>query len=358
MNLYFVLGVQQEATANDIRRAYRRLARRFHPDINPGDPEAVARFRLIQEAYETLLDPARRGRYDATGVASPVVETSHVEFAGFDFTAKVDGPRASTFGDLFAGVFEGATGRPENGADLQVPMGIAFEVAARGGTVPLEVRRLERCAPCNGAGMTSAPDARCSLCDGAGELRGARGHMVFARTCPRCGGRGRLRHRLCQACGGEGVGMSVETVAVPVPAGAMSGLVINLAGHGHAGRRGGAHGNLRVSVAVLPHKVFRRDGDDLVLDVPVAIHEAALGARIEVPGLDGPVPLRIPQGTPVGQRFRLRGRGMPSLGSGDKGDLVVTIRIVLPRVLDERSKALLREFGQINQENVRSELFG
>jgi len=283
---------------------------------------------------------------------------SRFEFSGFDFTHQAQGYRASTFSELFADAFAGATPgtRSERGADLHVTVTLTFEEAARGGRRSVPVTRLEKCAPCRGQGFLAAPDMACAYCDGTGHVRGARGHMVFTRACAACGGAGRVRHRSCGACGAEGVGVRSDTVDIDLPAGLDTGAVISVPGQGHAGRRGGPPGDLRVTITVLPHRYFRRDGDDILLDVPVAVHEGALGARIDVPTLDGPARVRIPPGTQSGQTLRLRERGLPSLRGGHRGDLVVTVRLVLPKVMDERSKELMREFGRLNPDNVREDL--
>src|SRR5437762_3251149 len=258
MDFYVILGLGRDATPGDIKRAYKRLARRFHPDINPGDRMAAAQFRQIAEAYETLSDPDRRRRYDAGG-GSAAIEESTFGFEGFDFSVSVSGASASTFGDLFADVLH-----------------------------QREVRR--------------------------------------------------------------------ERLTVQVQPGLADGARIRMAGKGHVGRNGGENGDLYITVHVEPHPLFRREGDDLHLTVPVAVHEAALGAKIDVPSLDGPTRLRVPPGTQSGQRFRLRERGVPSPRDGRRGDIVVEVRLVLPKLLDERSKELLREFGKINSEDVRREL--
>jgi molecular chaperone DnaJ len=356
-NFYIVLGLQRAATADQIRRAYRRLARKYHPDINPGDRAAAELFRQITEAYETLADPERRRQYDEHEPGGPRQVTSPFEFTGFDFSVHVDGRQASTFGELFTEVAAGmAPAPPERGVDLHAAITISFEESVHGTERTLTVTRLERCAPCGGRGMSRGPEMPCRACDGTGHLRGARGHMVFSRLCGGCGGSGVVHHWLCPACGGEGVGVRGDVVRVNVPAGVSDGGHFSVPGHGHAGRRGGPPGDLRVSVTVLPHAHFRREGDDLHLEVPIAVHEAALGARIDVPSLDGPARLRIPAGTQSGQTFRLRERGLPNPRLGRRGDLLVTVRLVLPRVLDERSKELMAEFGRINAENVRQEL--
>jgi molecular chaperone DnaJ len=358
MNFYMLLGVRREASSEEVRRAYRRLARKYHPDLNPGDPVAADHYRRVTEAYETLVDPERRQRYDAGGEPpGPVVE-SRFEFAGFDFSARAEGSAASTFGELFADALRGrvaAGTRPERGADLHATLSVSFEEAVRGTDRPLTLTRLERCGPCGGAGFLAGAETHCAMCEGAGEVRGARGHMVFSRVCPGCGGAGLVRRRPCRACGGEGVGVRTDTVTVHVPAGVWDGAQFSLAGEGHAGRAGGGAGDLRITIEVAPHEFYRREGDDLLVEVPVAVHEAALGARVQVPTPEGPVRLRVPPGSQSGQRVRLRGRGL-ALRDGRRGDLVVTLRLVLPAALDERSRALLREFGELNPENVRKDL--
>ncbi len=361
-DLYTVLGLTQVASPADIKRAYRRLARRFHPDINPGDGTAVVRFRQIAEAYETLSDPDLRRRYDQTG-GQPAVETPGFtyDFEGFDFSAHVEGAGAPTFGDLFAEMFgHGASTRapaPERGADLHATVGIGFEESMRGLDRRQSLTRRETCRSCQGTGIERAAESRCQRCQGAGAVRSARGHMVFAKTCQDCGGAGRLSQHACATCRGDGVETRVEAVAFHLPAGVPDGARVRVPGKGHAGRLGGPAGDLFITVQVAAHPLFRRDGDDLHLVAPVAVHEAALGARIDVPSLDGPVRVRVPPGTQSGQRFRVRGRGAPSSRDGRRGDLVVEVRLSLPKLLDERSKELLRELGRISREDIRADLF-
>jgi len=352
MNFYVVLGVGRGASAEEVRRAYRRLARKYHPDINPGDRAAAEAYQQITEAYETLADPARRQEYDAHQEASPpaVVESDY-RFAGFDFSVRVEGQKASSFGELFAE--PGLGPHPERGADLHATVDVSLDEIAHGVERRFTLTRLERCGPCGGRGAIRGPEVTCRLCEGTGELRTARGHMVFRRTCTACGGQGVTRHRPCAACGGEGVGVRADVVRVNVPLGLDEGALLTLPGEGHAGRRGGPPGDLRLAIHVLPHPVFTREGQDLLVTVPVAVHEAALGARIEVPGLDGPIRLRVPPGTQSGQAFRLKERGLPSARNGGRGDQVVTVHIVLPRLLDERARALLEEFGRLHPEDVR-----
>jgi len=361
MDFYILLGLERAASAGDIKRAYKRLARKYHPDINPGDRLAAAQFRQIAEAYETLIDPDRRRRYDATGMATAPPGPSPFGFEGFDFSVSVSGAAASTFGDLFADVFDQREthrheGVPERGADLHQTISIAFEEAVRGGQHHVTVTRQVHCRACRGSGWQQIAETRCVSCQGTGVLKSARGHMVFSRTCAHCGGTGQQRRSRCLTCSGQQVEMRAESLALNVPAGLAEGSRIRIPGKGQVGLNGGENGDLYITVHVGPHTLFHREGDDLHVTMPIAIHEAALGAKIEVPSLEGPARLRVPPGTQSGQRFRLRERGVVSPRDGRRGDLVVEVKLVLPRMLDERSKELLREFGRINAEDLRSDL--
>ncbi len=361
MDLYIVLGVDRAASLDEVKRAYRRLARQFHPDVNPGDGIAAMRFREIAQAYEILGDPERRRRYDVVGFEAPQPAEAVTGFEGFDFSATVHAVQQSTFGDLFAEVFGSGDARPlspERGADLHATLSLSFALAMAGGHFGLTLMRQDTCGRCAGTGLASIAASRCPSCEGDGVVRSARGHMVFTRRCGRCGGGGLLAQQGCQGCGGAGqVGRS-DTVPVAVPAGIADGARVRVAARGNAGRGGGPPGDVYVTVRVAEHPLFRREGDDLHLVVPVAIHEAALGARIEIPVLDGTARLRVPPGTQTGQRLRMRGRGAPSPRDGRRGDLVAEIRVTLPRVLDERSKELLRQFAELHaRDNVR-EAFG
>ena len=360
MDLYAVLGVPQGASVAEIKRAYRRLARRYHPGINPGDRTAEALFHRISEAYETLVDPARRQQYDsAGGPAAPRAGAESLEFAGFDFSVTAQGSQAATFSELFADVLHpvgpGEHGRPEPGADLHATLTLPFLEALRGVQRQVVVTRQDLCDGCGGSGFVKTTEGRCSHCHGSGHLRWARGHMVFSKRCAACNGSGRQRQQRCAVCGAHGRVVRSEAVPVFVPAGTADGARLRIVERGHAGRHGGRTGDLYVTVHVTPHPLFRREGDDLHMQVPVAIHEAVLGARVEVPCLDGTVKLRIPPGTQGGQRLRLRGRGIPSV-TGERGDLVVETKLVLPSVIDERSRELMREFGRIHHEDVRADL--
>jgi molecular chaperone DnaJ len=360
IDFYILLGVERAATAGDIKRAFKRLARKYHPDINPGDRTAAAHFRQIAEAYETLSDPDRRRRYDSGAAASASDGGQPFGFEGFDFSIDISGASAPTFGDLFADVLQprdlGRAGGPTRGVDLHHALRLSFDEAMRGGQHAVTVLRQEVCHGCQGSGYLNVAETRCAACHGSGAVKSTRGHMVFSKACALCGGTGRQRQQRCPVCAGQQVEMRSETLTINVPPGLADEARIRVPGKGHVGRNGGEAGDLYIMVRVDDHPLFRREGDDLHVTVPVAVHEAALGAKIDVPSPDGPARLRVPPGTQSGQRFRLRERGVASPHGGRRGDLVVEVRIALPRVLDERSKELLREFGRINGEDVRNTL--
>lgn len=358
MDFYFVLGVERGAQVGDIKRAYRRLARRLHPDLNPGDREAGSRFRQILDAYETLMDPDRRRRYDAGQLPGGVEDDpASFGFTGFDFSNRVHAERTTTFGELFEEVFVRRASRDsaegaEQGADIHAKASLTFEEAWHGVQRAVTVTRQDTCRVCDGSGFQRVAESRCVACEGSGAVRSVRGHMVFAKNCPTCGGAGRLKQEECSPCHGQGVQPRSEALTVRIPPGVADGARVRIGGKGHVGVRGGTPGDLLLDVDVLEHPVYRREGDELHIPVAIAVHEAGLGARIEVETPDGAVRVRVPPGTQSGQRFRMRDRGAVAR-NGRRGDLVVEVRLRLPKVLDERSKELLREFGRINGESVR-----
>lgn len=361
MDLYAVLGLREGATVADIKRAYRRLARRYHPGINPGDRAAEALFHRISEAYETLSDPARRRQYDegARGAPNRGGAGPSFEFTGFDFTVAAHGSQAATFTELFADVLHpvglAESGKPEPGADLHATLAVTFLDAMRGVERQVVVTRHDVCPTCRGAGQVPTPEGRCAHCHATGHVRWARGHMIFSKPCAACSGTGRQRQQRCAVCATQGRVVRTEGIPVFVPPGTADGSRLRVLEKGHAGQQGGRTGDLYVTVHVAPHPLFRREGDDLHIEVPVAVHEAVLGVRIDVPSLDGTFRLTIPPGTQGGRQFRIAGRGVPTL-TGDRGDLVVHVRLVLPAVVNERSKDLMREFGRLNSEDVRQGL--
>ena len=363
LDFYVILGVERSATVSQVKQAYKRLARRYHPDINPGDRESEAFFRLVTRAYETLCDPGRRQDYDVNGIPISSQPTSTVEFQGFDFSSSGSETSVS-FDELFSDVFQEAAelrnpapGEPGQGSDLHGEVSFLFEEALAGGERRLTVTRLDVCVGCSGSGRRRSTELRCSRCQGAGATRWRRGHMVFSKPCAFCGGTGLLRSRPCSTCGESGIVTRQEDITIQVPPGVSDGSRLRIESKGNAGRLGGLPGDLYISVKVSPHRFLRRDGKDLLLALPVAIHEAALGVEIDVPMLESNVKLHIPPGTQSGQRFRIRSRGVPSLQSGARGDLVIEVNVVTPPATDDRSKELLKEFGRIHSNDVRKELF-
>jgi len=364
MDYYALLGLAPGATASDVKRAYRRLSRRYHPGINPGDRAAEALFRRITEAYETLIDTERRRQYDTAGIAVPggtadARDENLFEFSGFDFSVAARGPQAATFSELFAEALHPLPpedrGGPQPGTDLHASLSLTFDEAMTGADRQIMVTRQVSCGACRGAGHVRAGDDKCAHCHGSGRVRWARGHMIFTKGCAACGTTGRQRLRRCPACAGQGRSVRSEAITLHIPAGIVDRTQLRIPERGHAGARGGRPGDLYVDVQVRLHPVLRRDRDDLHMVVPVAVHEAALGARIEVPSFDGPVRLRIPPGAQSGQRVRVSGRGAPTM-TGGRGDLFVEVRLELPPLMDERSKELIKEFGRLNPADVRRDL--
>jgi molecular chaperone DnaJ len=355
---YEVLGVRRGATAAEIRRAFQKLARQVHPALNPGDPVAQERFRVISRAYEVLSDPARRGAYDR-GEAGPEADAlPEGGFEGFDFSGetRVEGVG---FREIFEGVLRPSSPRPERGPargeDLQLGTRLSFEESLTGTRRRVHVVRQDHCPVCQGRGEVAFGPVPCPRCRGTGQVRASRGHMVFSRVCSECGGRGELVVRPCGRCGGVGRVASSEWLEVQVPAGVGTGSEVRLAGFGNAGRHGGPTGDLVLTVEVAPHPRFRREGEDLYCVVPLTMVEAALGAHVEVPTPEGPVTIEVPAGTQNGQRFRLRKRGVPKLGEKGRGDLFVEAQVVIPTVTDDRSRELLSEFARLHPGDPRRE---
>lgn len=360
MDFYLILGVNREASVHEVKRAYKRLARKYHPDINPGDHEAAAFYHRATEAYDTLSDPERRETYDAHGSQPSQRPGASIEFRGFDFSAPVPGASA-TFAELFSEVLE-ETGDHKaiptlTGSDLHADITLSFEEALVGTQRTMMVTRLGPCTACAGTGLRRAAETPCADCQGSGDKHWRRGHMVFTKSCSACGGTGRHRQQPCGSCKAKGVMLCTEKISIHVPAGVADGARMRVPDKGHTGRGGGTSGDLYITATVGAHRLFVRDGDDLRLEVPISVNEAVLGALIDVPTVEGQVRLRIPPSTSSGQRFRVKNQGAPSPRTGERGDLIVTVKLVLPCVTDERSKRLLREFGQIHSTDVRSDLF-
>jgi molecular chaperone DnaJ len=357
MSPYDLLGLERDASEAQVRRAYRRLARRWHPDLNPGNAEAARRYAAITEAFQTLADPVRRRSLDVSGTAAPAVPAAPAAFAGFDFSLAVQGAQASTFGDLFVDVFRQAAGGAPGaaaGADLYRDVTITLAEVVHGSVRHLEVPRRVACRLCRGQGVLEAPPVPCRTCGGSGQQRLGRGHMVFVRPCEACHGMGLVGQRPCHGCHGHGQHEEMQPVSVTLPPGLADGDEIVQAGEGHAGARGAAPGDLHLRIVVAPDRWTTRIGNDLQMTLPVAVHEAVLGARVMVPTVDGPVQVRVPAGIQSGQRLRLRERGVPSRRTGIRGDLVLEVQLVLPPVLDARGRQLMQEFARLHPEDVRA----
>lgn len=344
---YETLGVDRSATQEEIKRAYKKLARQYHPDVNPGDSEAEARFKELGSAYEVLADPERRSRYDRFGTDQP---------QGMDFGAGL--------GDIFEAFFGGnggfgggGRGGPPRGEDLEAQVDLDLEDVVFGGEKEVTIRTAARCEPCDGSGAAVGTDpTTCAECNGAGQVRRVRqsvlGQMVTATACPSCGGVGQTIETPCGMCDGQGRTIENRTYSVEVPPGVDDGSTLRLTGRGAAGPRGGSSGDLYVHVRVRPHPTFRRDGDDLVHDLHIPFTQASLGAHIEYETLDGTEDLVIPRATESGTVFRLRGRGVPHVRGRGRGDLRVRIVVEVPDELTDEQEDLLRQLAAMRGEAV------
>lgn len=379
---YKTLGVKRDAKPDEIKKAYRRLARKYHPDVNPGDKSAEERFKQITEAHDILSDEKKRKIFDrfgyysdnlagaaARGATPPGSGGStrgpiNFDFEGFDWgNSTGTGSSAgggSSFRDIFSDLFGGgsrdkepARPQPKRGADIEMPLALSFEEAITGLTTNLTVNRSEQCARCNGAGDTGGPVVTCTTCKGTGQVQRAGGRLKFAQECPDCEGTGK-RRQPCPVCHGKGVTPKTETVKVRIPAGVDTGSRVRIPGKGEGGRLGAPPGDLYIITNVGRHKYFTRKGDNIYVTVPLTVPEAALGAKIEVPTVEGKAQLKIPPGTQSGQKFRLRERGAPSLRNPKaRGDQFVEVQITLPDVISEETKEILRRYAQLNAENPR-----
>jgi molecular chaperone DnaJ len=372
---YELLGVGRKASAKDIRAAYRKLARKYHPDLNPGDKSAEEKFKQIQEAYEVLSDAKKRQMYDQFGFNTPgaggpapggsyggtAPEDIHFDFGGFDFGG-APGSGGTNFRDLFSQFFRGATAahtadEREPGTDLEYQIDITFAEAMHGAVKKLSFTRLDVCNVCHGTGAAPGDEKVCPSCNGSGQVTQVSGKMRFQITCSRCGGSGRLR-TVCRNCGGEGRVERVDTLEVRIPPGAQTGSRVRVAGRGNAGTGGAPPGDLYIITNVQPHRFFERRGDDLYTVVPVTVSEASLGAKVEVPTIDGRAQVRIPPGTNSGKKLRLREKGAPSARHpGKRGDQIIEVQVVVPKPEDERVRTLLKELAKLDPQDPRSDVF-
>jgi molecular chaperone DnaJ len=396
---YGILGVKKTASADEIRKAFRKLARKYHPDVNPGDKKAEEKFKEMSEANDILSEPKKRKIYDQLGFYSDTIDPAAAEaaaqggygfrggqgraqqqhgggpvgFEGFDFSDFAGGGQRSGAGqhaaaggstswggfrDIFSGMFHGdqQEAGPQPGSDLEYQVNVDFWTAIRGGSLKLQITRQVVCPTCHGT-ASKGGETVCPECDGTGQVTQMGGRMKFNIQCPRCGGTGQVQ-QTCATCHGQGTVARTETAEFRIKPGTRDGQRIRLAGKGNAGTHGGAAGDLYLIVRAGIHPVFTRNVDDIYVTVPVTIVEAALGSKIEVPTIDGRTQLKIPPGTQTGQKLRLREKGVPSASAeGKRGDQIVEVQIAVPKVQDERSKEILRELARLNPEDPRAELF-
>ncbi len=412
---YGVLGVKKTASADEIRKAFRKLARKHHPDVNPGDKKAEDKFKEISEANEVLSDEKKRTVYDQFGFYSDSIDAATAEaaarggygpgasggrrsgsrssagrsgsqevpfdFSGFDFSGFQGGGAGGTaaqqeqaaaggsggFRDIFGSMFGGNKGaapgqrRPEPGSDLEYQVQVDFWTLIKGGVTRLEIQRQETCRTCHGTGAQGGA-IECPECHGTGKVTQMGGRMKFEVQCPRCGGSGKIQNP-CPTCDGTGVTTRREPLEFRIKPGTRDGQRIRLAGKGNAGTNGGPAGDLYLIIKGGAHPLFTRTGDDIYITVPVTMTEAALGAKIDVPTIDtqeggGRTQLKVPPGVQTGQKLRLREKGVPSASrEGARGDQIVELKIVVPKLQDERSKEILREFAKLNPDDPREAIF-
>jgi molecular chaperone DnaJ len=349
---YETLGVDRNATDTDLKKAYRKLALKYHPDRNPDDKEAESKFKEINEAYACLSDPQKKAHYDQFGTA----EGAGAGFGGFS------GGGFGDFGDIFEDVFGNIFGgggfggrrtRPTKGQDLRYDLEINLNDAVFGTEKEIKIPRWEDCSKCDGTGAKPGTEPTvCSTCQGTGQTRLQQGFFTVARTCGSCRGAGKIIKDPCTACHGEGKTRRERTVSLKIPAGVDTGIRLRVTGEGEAGTNGGPPGDLYVVLDVAAHPFFKRKDNDLLCEVPISFVQAALGGEIEVPTIDGKSHIKIPAGTPSGKVFHLRGKGVPRLQGYGKGDQYVSVFIDVPRKLTSRQKELLREFAEISGDDI------
>lgn len=353
---YEILGVEKNASETEIKRAYRRMAVKFHPDKNPDDKEAEEKFKEAAEAYSVLSDAQKRNRYDRFGHSG-----LGSQGGGYDpgFSNIEDIFDLFGFGDMFGG---GGSGRRrsnvQRGADLRYDLEITLEDASKGKEAKIDIPRLEKCEPCEGKGTAegSSPET-CITCSGSGQTRYQQGFFSVMRTCPNCSGKGQIIKNPCSECRGAGRIQTSKTLEVKIPAGVETGSRLRVSGEGEAGVNGGPTGDLYVFVHVAEHETFERQGTNLYTSAPVSFAQAALGAEIKVKTLDGENDLKIPQGTQTGTVFRLKGEGMPDLGGRGKGDLFVAVTVMTPKALNKEQRALFEKLAEIEDVEFEEEGF-
>lgn len=353
---YEVLGVSKNASEAEIKRAYRKMAKENHPDLHPGDKECEARFKEANEAYEVLSNPDKKAKYDQFGFAGVDPNYAASSGAGYGgFTGDFDfGDLGDIFGSFFGGGFGGGQARrngPMRGETIRTSISLSFEEAAFGCEKDVVINRTENCSECGGTGCAKGTTAEvCPDCHGSGTVQQRRqtpmGIFATTTTCPKCGGSGKIIHQPCPKCHGNGTERRQRTIKASIPAGIDNGQTISLRGQGNAGRNGGPAGDLHITVTVRPHEIFRREGNSVLCDAPITFVQAALGAEMEIPTIDGKVKYTIPEGTQSGTVFRLRGKGIPNLNGKGRGDQFVTVYVETPRNLNAEQREALKKFGE------------
>ena len=349
---YEVLGVSRGASEADIKKAYRKLAKENHPDLHPGDKEAEARFKEVNEAYEVLSDADKKARYDQYGHAG--VDPNFGAGGGFDGSFDF-GDLGDIFGSFFGGGFGGGRrtnpNAPQRGESIRLSLAISFEEAAFGCEKSVTVERMETCETCHGNGCApgSTPEV-CPECHGTGTVQVRRqtplGVFATSSPCTRCGGKGKIIHQPCKDCHGTGAVRKRKTIQASIPAGIDNGQTISIRGQGNAGKNGGPAGDLLITITVRPHELFRREGTSVLCEAPITFAQAVLGAELEIPTIDGKVKYELPEGTQSGTTFRLKGKGIPALNGRGRGDQYVTVYIETPRNLNKEQKEALKKFAE------------
>ena len=355
---YEVLGVTKGASEDEIKKAYKKMARKYHPDLNPGDKDAEEHFKEVNEAYEVLSDPDKKARYDQYGHAG--VDPNFGAGAGFDGNFDF-GDLGDIFGSFFGGGFGGGGRRtnpnaPQRGESIRMSLAISFEEAAFGCEKAVTVERLEQCETCHGNGCApgTTPEV-CPDCRGTGQVQVRRqtpmGVFATSSPCPKCGGKGQIIHQPCKDCHGSGTVRRRKTIQASIPAGIDNGQTISIRGQGNAGKNGGPAGDLLITITVRPHELFRREGTSVLCEAPITFTQAVLGAELEIPTIDGKVKYDLPEGTQSGTTFRLKGKGIPSINGRGRGDQYVTVYIETPRNLNKEQKEALKKFAESMGDN-------
>ena len=363
---YEVLGINKDVSQDDIKKAYRKLALKYHPDKNPGNKEAEEKFKEVSEAYEVLSDSKKRAKYDQFGHAGMGSAFSGGGFKWSDFTHFGDFndifsnlsdilSGSSAGSDFFGGGWGNETRRsgPNRGSDLQYELEITFEEAAFGAEKKVALSRHESCDACNGSGAEPGSKvSECRTCHGRGQVISSSGFFSIQRTCDKCGGEGKVIKTPCEKCSGQGRIRAQRKINVKIPAGIQTGNRLRVLAEGEAGHRGGMHGDLYVYIIVRPHEIFKREDYDIICEVPISFPQAVFGAQIDIPTLGGNAKMKVPEGTQTGKVFRLRGKGIARLNENGRGDQFVKIKIETPVNLNEKQKALLKEFANSCGENI------